>query len=84
MEVYIVLDGDLISISNLKDAHKQIVEELSKEFDSIFVELIPDVEKAREENVQKMQAARRQDKIDYVNERERKHQNKKAKKLEER
>lgn len=84
VEVYIVLDGDLISISNLKDAHKQIVEELSKEFDSIFVELIPDVEKAREENVQKMQAARRQDKIDYVNERERKHQNKKAKRLEER
>ena len=62
----------------------RIVEELSKEFDSIFVELIPDVEKAREENVQKMQAARRQDKIDYVNERERKHQNKKAKRLEER
>ena len=81
-EVYIVLDEDWISVSKLKEAHKQITEELSKEFDSIFVELIPDVEKAREENVLKMQAARRQDKIDYVNERERKQQDKKARRLE--
>lgn len=81
-EVYIVLDGDTISISNLKAAHKQIVEELSGEFDSIFVELIPDVEEAREENLLKMQAARRQDKINYVSERERKQLDKKAKKLE--
>ena len=53
---------------------------LSEKYDSIFIELIPDVEKVRKENAEKMQA-RRQDKIDFVEEKERKAmEKKKAKK----
>lgn len=82
VEVYIVLDGDLISVANLKAARKEIIEDLEQEFDSIFVELIPDVETVRQENVQKMEAARRQDMIDHMKEKERRQQGRGAKQVE--
>ena len=67
-------------MSDLKKANAEITEILSEKYDSIFIELIPDVEKVRKENVEKMQA-RRQDKIDFVEEKERKAmEKKKAKK----
>ena len=74
------MDTDTIKVSDLKKANAEITEILSEKYDSIFIELIPDVEKVRKENVEKMQA-RRQDKIDFVEEKERKAmEKKKAKK----
>ena len=61
VDIYIVMDTDTIKVSDLKKANAEITEILSEKYDSIFIELIPDVEKVRKENVEKMQA-RRQDK----------------------
>ena len=80
VDIYIVMDTDTIKVSDLKKANAEITEILSEKYDSIFIELIPDVEKVRKENAEKMQA-RRQDKIDFVEEKERKAmEKKKAKK----
>lgn len=74
------MDTDIIKVSDLKKANAEITEILSSKYDSIFIELIPDVEKIRKDNIEKMQA-RRQDKIDFVEEKERKSiEKKKAKK----
>ena len=51
VEVYFVTNKDLISISKLKVVHKEILNELSSSFDSLHVELIPDVEDAKEDNL---------------------------------
>lgn len=80
VDIYIVMDTDIIKVSDLKKANAEITEILSSKYDSIFIELIPDVEKIRKDNIEKMQA-RRQDKIDFVEEKERKSiEKKKAKK----
>ncbi len=79
VDIYIVMDTDTISVSDLKSANAEITEMLNGKYDSIFIELIPDVEKVRKENVEKMQA-RRQDKIDFVEEKERKSMEKKKSK----
>lgn len=44
IEVYILQDGDLISIQELKQAHDEIIGELEKEYDNVYVELIPEIE----------------------------------------
>lgn len=66
IEVYFVVDKDLISISKMKEIHKEILEDLKDEFESVYVELIPDMEEAKQENVIKMKINRRPDKINYV------------------
>lgn len=66
VEVYFVTHKDLISINKLKEIHKEIFEELSLSFDSIHVELIPDVEEAKKDNLRKMESSRRPDKIHHV------------------
>ncbi|MCB6991935.1 cation diffusion facilitator family transporter [bacterium 210820-DFI.6.37] len=44
IEVYILQDGDLVSIRELKQAHDEIMEEMKDEYDNVFIELIPDIE----------------------------------------
>ena len=44
IEVYITPEGDLVSISNLKYAHDEIIEELSKSYDNVYLEIIPEIE----------------------------------------
>ncbi len=70
VEVYFVVDKDLISIDKLRIIRKDILEQLSNEFDSLYIELIPDVDDVKEDNLIKMQRARRPDKISYVNKKE--------------
>ncbi|MEG0830224.1 MAG: cation diffusion facilitator family transporter [Anaerovoracaceae bacterium] len=45
VEIYIVPRKDLISVKNIKKAHDDIVDALKNEYDSIYVEIIPDIEK---------------------------------------
>lgn len=66
IEVYFVVDKDLISINKMKDIHKRILDELKDEFDSVYVELIPDMEEVEKENVIKMKINRRPDKINRI------------------
>lgn len=82
VDIYIVMDTDTIKVSDLKKANAEITEMLSDKYDSIFIELIPDVEKVRKENAEKMKA-RRQDKIDFVEEKERKSMEKKKAKQQQ-
>lgn len=66
VEVYFVTNKDLISITKLKKVHKDILDELSSSFDGLHVELIPDVEEAKEDNLKKMKNSRRPDKVHYI------------------
>ena len=67
VEIYFVIEKDLISIEKLKCLHKEILDDLSLEFDSLYVELIPDVDEVKSDNLLKMKSARRPDKINYIN-----------------
>ena len=66
VEIYFVIEKDLISIEKLKCLHKEILDDLSLEFDSLYVELIPDVSLVKPDNLVKMKGARRPDKINYI------------------
>lgn len=66
VEVYFVTSKDLISIEKLKVVHKELFAELDSEFDSIFVELIPDVDEVKVHNLIKMKNSRRPDKLHYI------------------
>lgn len=44
IEVYILQEEDLISIRELKQAHDEIIGELEKEYDNVYLELIPEIE----------------------------------------
>lgn len=44
IEVYILQEDDLISIQELKQAHDEIIGELEKEYDNVYLELIPEIE----------------------------------------
>lgn len=44
IEVYILQKDDLISVKALKTAHDEIMEDLKKEYDQVYIELIPEIE----------------------------------------
>ncbi len=44
IEIYILQKDDLISIRELKQAHDEIMRELKKEYNNVYVELIPEIE----------------------------------------
>lgn len=44
IEVYILQEDDLISIRELKQAHDEIIGGLEKEYDNVYLELIPEIE----------------------------------------
>ncbi len=44
IEIYILQKDDLISIHELKQAHDEIMQELKKEYNNVYVELIPEIE----------------------------------------
>lgn len=81
VEVYFVTNKDLISITKLKQAHKEISQELHYNLENVSVELIPDVDEIKEENKIKMRNAKRPDIINYINKKEIKKTNKKNKKI---
>ncbi|MGM9879003.1 MAG: cation diffusion facilitator family transporter [Bacilli bacterium] len=81
VEIYFVIEKDLISIAKLKCLHKEILDDLSSEFDSLYVELIPDVEDVNPDNLIKMKSARRPDKINYISKKNDKKNSTKKEKL---
>ncbi|NBI62096.1 cation diffusion facilitator family transporter [Clostridiales bacterium] len=44
IEIYIMQKEDLISIKELKQAHDEITQELKKEYQNVYLELIPEIE----------------------------------------
>ena len=44
IEVYITPEADLVSISNLKRAHDEIIGEISQLYDNVYLEIIPEIE----------------------------------------
>lgn len=44
IEVYILQEGDLISIQELKQVHDEIIGVLKEEYDNVYLELIPEIE----------------------------------------
>ncbi len=44
IEIYIIQKEDLISIKELKQAHDEITRELKKEYQNVYLELIPEIE----------------------------------------
>ncbi len=69
IEVYFVSDKDNININNLRKARQEIKEELQKEFDTLYVELIPDVDEVSGTILDKVNT-RRPDKITHLKKKE--------------
>ncbi len=69
IEVYFVPEKETINLINLKKARQEINEELSKEFESLYVELIPDVDEASGSILDKVNT-RRPDKITHLKKKE--------------
>ena len=78
VEVYFVTKDDLISIDKIRDIREKIVKQLNKEFDSLYLELIPDLDEVKPINEIKMKRnTRRPDKITHMKKVENKKENKK-------
>jgi cation diffusion facilitator family transporter len=69
IEVYFVTDKDDININNIRKARKEIKEELLKEFDNLYVELIPDIDEVSGTILDKVNT-RRPDKITHLKKKE--------------
>ena len=67
VEVYFVTKKDLISIEKLKRIHEDIYNLLKNDYDSLYIELIPDIEEAKSINKLKMGNVRRPDKVYHIN-----------------
>ncbi len=63
---YFVLDKDTVNINKLRKANKEIKQNLQKEFDSINIELVPDIDDLEFEDIKAKHYSRRPDKINYV------------------
>ena len=67
IEVYFVTKNDLISVNKLRDIHDKIYNKLVKSYDSVYLELIPDIDEVKSINKIKMGTIRRPDKIYHIN-----------------
>lgn len=79
VDVYFVTGDNIVRLDEYKELCVKLNELLGEKYDSIYVELIPDIEKAKAENIEKIRA-RRQETIDYIEEKDRRHQAKAEKK----
>ena len=77
IEVYCVTKDDKISVDKLREMNDEIYEKLDDEFDSLYIELIPDVGKVKRINQIKMKT-RRPDKIRHIKRVENKKKKKKT------
>ena len=69
IEVYFIPEKESINLLNLRKAREEIKEELKKEFDSLYVELIPDVDEESGTILDKVNT-RRPDKITHLKKKE--------------
>ncbi len=69
IEVYFIPEKESINLLNLRKAREEIKEELKKEFDSLYVELIPDVDEESGNILDKVNT-RRPDKITHLKKKE--------------
>ena len=67
VEVYFVTRKDEISINKLRDVHDEIYDSLKDNYDSLYIELIPDIDEIKSINKLKMGTFRRPDKVYHIN-----------------
>lgn len=67
VEVYFVTKKDLISIEKLRIIHDNIYNLLKNDYDSLYIELIPDIDEVKSINKLKMANVRRPDKVYVIN-----------------
>ena len=67
VEVYFVTRKDEISINKLRDVHDEIYDSLKDNYDSLYIELIPDIDEIKSINKLKMGSFRRPDKVYHIN-----------------
>ena len=67
IEVYFVTKNDLISVNKLRDIHDKIYNKIKYNYDSLYIELIPDIEEVKSINRIKMGVVRRPDKVYHIN-----------------
>ena len=67
VEVYFVTRKDEISINRLRDVHDEIYDALKDNYDSLYIELIPDIDEIKSINKLKMGTFRRPDKVYHIN-----------------
>ena len=67
VEVYFVTRKDEISINKLRDVHDEIYDSLKDNYDSLYIELIPDIDEIKSINKIKMGTFRRPDKVYHIN-----------------
>ena len=70
-EIYYLPLGNTIELTRMKEIHKEIVEAAQKEFDSIYIGLIPDMEEYHEVPAEEVHA-RRNELIRYLEKHEKK------------
>lgn len=82
-EIYFLPLGNMIDLIKLKDLHREILQKVKDEFDSVYVDLLPDMEEyyvVKPEEV----TARRNELIKYMEEKEKKNSERSANKKRER
>jgi len=72
-EIYFLPIGNIVDLERLKELHKQINENAKAEFDSVYIDLLPDMEEYRVVPVEEAKA-RRYELIRYLEEKEKKKQ----------
>ena len=78
-EIYFLPMGNVVDLSKLQELHKELTERAEREFDSIYIELIPDVEEYHVLQPEEVKA-RRNELIKYLEEQEERKAQKKAQK----
>ena len=79
VEIYFLPVGNSVDLVKLRDMHREITDRAKSEFDSVGVELVPDMEEYHVLEPEEV-AARRKDKIKYMENQEQKKAAKKEKK----
>ena len=72
-ELYFLPSGNTIDLKRMQEVHREIRESAQKEFDSIYIELIPDIEEYHTLKPEEIRA-RRNELIRYLEEQEKKRQ----------
>ncbi|MDO4869679.1 MAG: cation diffusion facilitator family transporter [Bacillota bacterium] len=77
-EIYFLPAGNVVDLVKLKAMHKEIIAKAREQFDSVYIDLLPDMEEYHVLAPDEI-TARREDLIKYLDEREQKKEKKKTK-----
>ena len=81
-EIYFLPVGNVIDLIKLKEMHREITARASEKFDSVYIDLLPDMEEYHVLEPEEVRA-RRNDLIQYLEDREERKEEKKSRKKNE-